>query len=217
MASSVTVTEQDRYTVAGLLRHLARQQANDEMLVQGAERRTWAEEFDVACRVAQAAKREGLGVGDRIAFLDRNGIAYFDFLFGGSLIGAVNVAVNWRLAPPEMAAIIDDSGAPVLAVHAEYLPALAAMTSDLPAVRRIVVIGDAGAVCSDARAVSFDAWIEGAFGRGSWPRRGTRRGEHAALHIRDDRSAQGGDVDQRQPRDSHFRSRHHLPHQPTTP
>ena len=161
MASSVTVTEQDRYTVAGLLRHLARQQANDEMLVQGAERRTWAEEFDVACRVAQAAKRDGLGVGDRIAFLDRNGIAYFDFLFGGSLIGAVNVAVNWRLAPPEMAAIIDDSGAPVLAVHAEYLPALAAMTSDLPAVRRIVVIGDAGPVYSDARAVSFDAWIEG--------------------------------------------------------
>ena len=126
MASSVTVTEQDRYTVAGLLRHLARQQANEEMLVQGGERRTWAEEFDVACRVAQAAKREGLSVGDRIAFLDRNGIAYFDFLFGGSLMGAVNVAVNWRLAPPEMAAIIDDSGAPVLAVHAEYLPALAA-------------------------------------------------------------------------------------------
>jgi long-chain acyl-CoA synthetase len=162
VASSVTVTEQDRYTVAGLLRHLARQQANDEMLVQGAARRTWEEEFDVACRVAQATKREGLGVGDRIAFLDRNGIAYFDFLFGGSLIGAVNVAVNWRLAPPEMAAIIDDSGAPVLAVHADYLPALAAMTSDLPAVRRIVVIGGDGAGYSDARAMSFDAWIEGA-------------------------------------------------------
>ena len=80
-----------------------------------------AEEFDTACRVAQAAKREGLDNGDRIAFLDRNGIAYFDFLFGGSLIGAVNVAVNWRLAPAEMAAIIDDSGAPVLAVHADYL------------------------------------------------------------------------------------------------
>ena len=114
------------------------------MLVQGAERRTWAEEFDVACRVAQAAERDGLGVGDRIAFLDRNGIAYFDFLFGGSLIGAVNVAVNWRLAPAEMAAIIDDSGATVLAIHADYLPALEDMPSGLPAVRRIVVIGDDG-------------------------------------------------------------------------
>ena len=91
------------------------------MLVHGDERRTWAEEFDVACRVAQAARRDGLGVGDRIAFLDRNGIAYFDFLFGGSLIGAVNVAVNWRLSPAEMAAIIDDSGAPP-ARHPHGLP-----------------------------------------------------------------------------------------------
>ena len=85
--------------------------------------------------MAQAATRDGIGVGDRIAFLDRNGIAYFDFLFGGSLIGAVNVAVNWRLAPAEMAAIIDDSAAPVLAIHSDYLPALADMPSALPSVR----------------------------------------------------------------------------------
>jgi long-chain acyl-CoA synthetase len=161
VGSSVTVSAQDRYTVAGLMRHLGRQQANDEMLVQGTERRTWSEEFDVACRVAQAATRDGLGVGDRIAFLDRNGIAYFDFLFGGSLIGAVNVAVNWRLAPAEMASVIDDSGAQLLVVHSEYLAALAGMASGLPAVRRIVVIGGPAGVAADARAVSFAAWVEG--------------------------------------------------------
>ena len=76
MAPSVTVTERDRYTVAGLIRHLARQQGDAEMLVQGEARRTWAGEFDTACRVAQAARRDGLDVGDRIAFLDRNGIAF---------------------------------------------------------------------------------------------------------------------------------------------
>ncbi len=162
MASSGSVTAEDRYTVAGLLRYLARRQANDEMLVQGVLRRTWAEEFDVACRVAQAARRDGLGAGDRIAFLDRNGIAYFDFLFGGSFIGAVNVAVNWRLAPAEMAAIIDDSGAPLLAIHADYLPVLADMASGLPSVRRIVVIGEVLGACTDARALPFDAWIDGA-------------------------------------------------------
>ena len=160
MASNVTVTEEDRYTVAGLIRHLARQHADDEMLVQDGERRTWAAEFDMACRVAQAARRDGLEVGDRIAFLDRNGIAYFDFLFGGSLIGAVNVAVNWRLAPAEMAAIIDDSGAPLLAIHVDYLPALADMGSDLPSVRRIVVFGGSAAI-ADPRSVSFDEWIDG--------------------------------------------------------
>lgn len=164
MASNVIVTALDRYTVAGLIRHLSHQQPEDVMLVQGAERRTWAQEFDVACRVAQAAKREGLGAGDRIAFLDRNGIAYFDFLFGGSLIGAVNVAVNWRLAPTEMAAIIDDSAATVLAIHADYLPALVDMPSGLPAVRRIVVIGDDPAARADPRTVSFAAWIDGTSG-----------------------------------------------------
>jgi long-chain acyl-CoA synthetase len=159
---NVDVTAQERYAVAGLIRHLARQRANEEMLVQGAERRTWAQELAVACRVAQAAQRDGLLPGDRIAFLDRNGIAYFDFLFGGALLGAVNVAVNWRLAPAEMGAIIDDSGAPVLAVHVDFLAAFKAMPSGLPSVRRIVVIGDDAAVCADARAVSFGAWIEGA-------------------------------------------------------
>jgi len=159
---SVTVTGQDRYTVAGMIRDLARRQPDHEMLVLGDERRTWGEEFDIACRVAQAARRDGLGVGDRIAFLDRNGMAYFDLLFGGSLIGAVNVAVNWRLAPAEMGGIIDDSGAPLLVLHADYLGALADMPGGLPAVRRIVVVGSAdGPPCPDPRALPYEAWLEG--------------------------------------------------------
>ncbi|HEY1650618.1 MAG TPA: long-chain-fatty-acid--CoA ligase [Acidimicrobiales bacterium] len=145
-----------------MIRHLGQHQPDHEMLVLGDQRRTWGEEFELACRVAQAAAREGLGVGDRIAFLDRNGIAYFDFLFGGSLIGAVNVAVNWRLAPAEMAAIIDDSQASVLVVHADYLATLADMPGRLPDVLRIVVIGDIGSASyPDPRTVSFEQWIDG--------------------------------------------------------
>jgi len=162
MPSNVEVAERDRYTVPGLIRHLSQVQPDHEMLVLGDERRTWREEFDIACRVAQAATRDGLGPGDRIAFLDRNGLAYFDVLFGGALFGAVNVAVNWRLAPPEMAAIVDDSEAPILVIHTDYLPALADMASELPHVRRIVVIGETErATCPDRRAMTFAEWIEG--------------------------------------------------------
>ncbi len=161
MPESVTVNEHDRYTVAGLLRYLAHVQPDAEMLVEGAQRRTWRDEYAMACTVAQAARRDGLIVGDRIAFLDRNGIAYFDFLFGGAFVGAVNVAVNWRLSPIEMAAIIDDAAAPILTIHSDYLPALAAMESELPAVRTIVVLGDASVMCSDRRAVTFENWVEG--------------------------------------------------------
>ena len=69
MSSSVTATERDRYTVAGLMRHLRASQPDHEMLSPGSERRTWREEYDAAVPVAQAARRDGLGVGDRIAFL----------------------------------------------------------------------------------------------------------------------------------------------------
>ncbi|MHB8220635.1 MAG: long-chain-fatty-acid--CoA ligase [Acidimicrobiales bacterium] len=169
---------QDRYTVAGLLRIWAKRQPGAPMLVDGAVRRTWEQQYRRSCRVAQALAADGVGVGDRVAFLDRNGAAYFDVLFGGALLGAVNVAVNWRLAPVEMGAVLDDSAAGVLVVHPDYLPVLDAMPSDLSRVRRIVVLGDsveaaatdatvtgsvggADALVSTSRGVGFEQWLAG--------------------------------------------------------
>jgi long-chain acyl-CoA synthetase len=157
--SSNVVAEKDRYTVAGMIRCIAASQPDREMFVLGHQRRSWGEEYAVASRVGQALRRDGVAAGDRVAFLDRNGIAYFDFLFGGALIGAVSVAVNWRLSPLEMAAIIQDSGAQVLAVHMDYVPALMDMPH-LPDVRQIVVLGD-GREPPDPRAVRFDDWVAG--------------------------------------------------------
>jgi len=99
------VVPPDGFTVAGLIRRLARSRSDREMLVAGEVRRTWSEEYRWACRVAQACRRDGLVAGDRVALLDRNGLPYFDVLFGGALLGAVNVAVNWRLAPAELTEI----------------------------------------------------------------------------------------------------------------
>jgi long-chain acyl-CoA synthetase len=135
---------EDRYTVAGMLRHHAEETGDRPMLHLGDHTVTWAEEHRRAGVVAQALRAEGIGPGDRVAFLDRNGLGYFDTLFGAALTGAVHVAVNWRLAPAEMAAVIDDARAPVLAVAPEFLPCLSAMESTLPAVRRVVVLDDAG-------------------------------------------------------------------------
>jgi long-chain acyl-CoA synthetase len=162
--STTVVAPEDEFTVAGLIRRLAQSQPDHEMLVAGDVRRSWSQEYGRACRVAQACRRDGLGVGDRVTFLDRNGAAYFDVLFGGALIGAVNVAVNWRLAPNEMAAIIDDSAAQILFVHTDYLAALGQMESGLPAIARIVVLrdeSDPDRECADRRAVSFEEWLDG--------------------------------------------------------
>ncbi|MHB8439677.1 MAG: long-chain-fatty-acid--CoA ligase [Acidimicrobiales bacterium] len=156
---------EDRHTVGGMLRANAQQFAHRPMLRAGARTVTWAEHYRRAGQVANALAAEGVGVGDRVAFLDRNSVEYFEILFGGALAGAVNVAVNWRLAPPEIAAIVDDARAAVLVVHPDYLPALAAMESTLPSVRRVVVIGDPkeqadlGGASDLARRVGYEDWV----------------------------------------------------------
>ena len=155
----------NRFTVAGMFRANAAESGDRPMFRVAGTTVTWAEHYRRASSVAQALVGDGVTPGDRVAFLDRNGLAYFEVLFGGALAGAVNVAVNWRLAPAEMAAVIDDSGATVLVIHPELAPCLAGMESGLPAVRRVVVLGDATAAsdvggASDlARRVGYEEWV----------------------------------------------------------
>ncbi|HUC36578.1 MAG TPA: long-chain-fatty-acid--CoA ligase [Acidimicrobiales bacterium] len=155
----------DRFSVAGMFRTNVQEHAQRPMFRFGDDTVTWAEHYRRACTVAHALADEGVGAGDRVAFLDRNGLEYFEVLFGGALGGAVNVAVNWRLSPQEMGAVIDDSRAKVLVVHQDYLGCLAAMISGLPSVGRVVVLGDpkadsdAGGASDLARRVGFEDWL----------------------------------------------------------
>lgn len=109
-----TVTPVEYRTAAGVLRHWAIETPDAPMLTAGDRTVTWREVYRQACRTAAALAAEGVGPGDRVAFLDRNSIEYFEVFFGCALLGAVSVGVNWRLAPVEMAVVVEDAGARVL-------------------------------------------------------------------------------------------------------
>jgi long-chain acyl-CoA synthetase len=83
--------------------------------------------YEHAKQVSRQLAAEGVAAGDRVAFLDRNGIDYFEVFFGCALMGAVSVAINWRLAPTEMAAIVEDARAPVLFFGPDYAAAVKEM------------------------------------------------------------------------------------------
>ena len=62
--------------------------------------------------------------------------------FGVPLAGAVLVAINTRLSPEEVQYVCDHSGATVLVVDTEYLPALAPVSSSLRTVREVIAVSD---------------------------------------------------------------------------
>jgi long-chain acyl-CoA synthetase len=125
------------------------------MLTSGGVTVTWAEDDARSSQVAQALLAEGIGAQDRVAFLDKNGIEYFEVAFGAAKINAVLVAVNWRLAPAEMAAVINDAEARVLLVDHEFLGDLAALEEQLTAVTQIVELGPA----STNGHQGYDDWV----------------------------------------------------------
>ena len=102
---------------------------------------TYGELNERTSRVANALRAEGVEEQDRVAFLDKNGPEYFDVLFGGAKANAVDVAVNWRLAPPEVAYIVNDSQSKVFFVGEEFVPVLDAIEGDLTTVKKVIVVG----------------------------------------------------------------------------
>ncbi|WP_420450680.1 long-chain-fatty-acid--CoA ligase [Ilumatobacter sp.] len=142
-------------SVAAIVRVHAEQRRDHVALVQGDRRLTWSELRDRAAQAAQALSAAGVGDGDRVAFLDKNGVEHFEIFFGAAMLNAVCVDVNWRLAAPEVQYIVDDADAKVLVVGPDFVPILDEITDQLPTVAKQVVIGG-----SDGRYDDYAEWID---------------------------------------------------------
>jgi long-chain acyl-CoA synthetase len=140
---------EDRFTVAGQVRTGAETHPDAPMFVAGDVVVSRQAMLQRAAQVGRALEADGVEVGDRVAFVDRNGLAHFETLYGAALTGAVHVAVNWRLAPTEVAAVVADARPRVLVVSTDCLALCQPLLDgDRPAgLDRIVVVdsGPAGA------------------------------------------------------------------------
>ncbi len=148
---------QTGFSIGEIVRRWGRSCPDAPAITLGTETLTWSGLHDRAQRVAGALRGAGVGSEDRVAFLDKNGFAYFEVLFGGALLKAVNVAVNWRLAPPEISFVVNDARAKVLIVSSDFLGQLELLAPDLTTVTTIVVVGD------DAGGhIGYEDWLAAA-------------------------------------------------------
>ncbi|WP_242910864.1 long-chain-fatty-acid--CoA ligase [Actinomadura terrae] len=130
--------------MAGLtdvLRERAELHPDRVALITGDVRCTYGDFDRRADRVAAALAASGVGHGDRVAILDKNSLEYAEQLFGAARAGAVQVPVNYRLAPDEVAYIVNDARAKALIVGPEFVAVLDAVAGRLEHTTHLIVIG----------------------------------------------------------------------------
>jgi fatty-acyl-CoA synthase len=102
-------------------------------------RQTSFAQFDVLTnRVANALQATGVRPRERIAYLGKNSDSYFELLLGAIKANVVMAPVNWRLAGPEIAFIVEDCKAPVLFAGPEFIELVDRIRPQLPSVRSFV-------------------------------------------------------------------------------
>jgi len=124
------------------LKRTAQQAGGDVATTCAGRVRNWRECRDRIARMAAALRALGLEDGGRAAVLALNSDRYFEFFYAVPWAGGVFVPINIRLAPPEIAFWLNDSGAEILFIDDRFLPVLDALKGQLETVRELIYIGD---------------------------------------------------------------------------
>jgi long-chain acyl-CoA synthetase len=107
-------------TLGDVFSSQARHRGAATALVADGATLTFRDVDDRACRLAGALHTEGVIRGGRVAYLGKNAAEYVVLLAACAKVGAVMVPLNWRLAVPELIAILADAGAQLVVVDDEF-------------------------------------------------------------------------------------------------
>ena len=117
MASAV---HHDFLSFDEFMRHWAVERPDAIILQEGEQTTTYAEAELLTRQLIAAMQARGIAKGDRIAWLGKNSLQYFLLLYAAARMGAVMAPVGWRLAPPEIAYILSDTGAKLVVTGDEF-------------------------------------------------------------------------------------------------
>ena len=106
-------------------------------------------------QIANRLLELGLKGQSRIGFIGKNSDRYFELLFGACKANTVLVGVNWRLAPPEMQYILNDSQCEVLFVGKEYEHLVTEIKEVCPGIKQVV-----GMDSGEFGGLHIDEWFQ---------------------------------------------------------
>jgi 3-(methylthio)propionyl---CoA ligase len=147
--------------ISSLIRHAARHHGSTEIVsreLDGSIRRTdYAGIERRARRLADALRRLGVGEGDRVATLAWNSARHLEIFYAVSGMGAVCHTVNPRLAPPDIAYILNHAEDRIILADTSFVPLIATLAPAIAHhVRGIVLLADAEAMAELACPAGMD-------------------------------------------------------------
>jgi long-chain acyl-CoA synthetase len=128
--------------VADVVREVAAKRPDQVAIRHGERELTYAQLDERASRLAQALLASGVRSGSRIAYLDRTSPEVIELFFAAAKIGAVTVPLNWRLAPPELARVLEDAQPPVFIAGATYAEVAQELAQGLTPAPRLILVED---------------------------------------------------------------------------
>src|SRR5215469_17835035 len=122
------------------LRYASQQFPNKTAIVCGEQRFTYAEFAERTGRLAGAIVAAGVQPGDRVAFLSGNCHRLLEAYYGVLEARAVLLPLNIRLAPQEIAFILNDSGAKLLFLEKQFLPMVGCFRGTVSTVEKFILL-----------------------------------------------------------------------------
>lgn len=128
-------------TLGDILRNNAWKFPDELAWVIGDDRISFKEHHDRAQKLASAIYSTGVRRQDRISVLSQNTREFMEIYSAGELAGFIISTVNFRLAPPEMAYILNDATPRILFFEARYASVVDQLRENLPHIETYVCFG----------------------------------------------------------------------------
>lgn len=144
----------DMSAIAQIARH-ARNHGDQVVINYEGRDVTYREFHDAVGRFAAALRGDGVGAGDRVAYAGHNSLTFLMTYFAAIWVGAAFIPVNFRLAGPEVQAVLEDSRPDVVVAEPKHAAMIDEFRETL-GVRRLLLVDDDDLL--EAAATLSDAW-----------------------------------------------------------
>ena len=124
-----------------ILARYTRKYPDNEMIIFGENRVRYKEMEERVNRLANVLIAKGIKRGDKVGALMQNRRELLEIFFAAAKIGAVNVPINIRIAPREMAYILNNAEVKILFVENHLIAHIEQVRGELSQISDYVAVG----------------------------------------------------------------------------